>query len=236
MRAENVLVVDDEESILELVELHMRKEGFCVFPVVSGEDALQVLREQRIDLVILDLMLPGIDGLEVFRRMKAKEATSSIPVLMLTARSDETDIVVGLELGADDYLTKPFLPKVLVARVRALLRRVRAEAQPILRELLEYDGLRMEIQRHRVTLDGVQLSLTISEFDLLKLFLTHPGWVYTRSQIIARLKGDDYPVTDRSVDVHVVGLRRKLGRLGASIETVRGIGYRIRELEDAPSC
>jgi two-component system phosphate regulon response regulator PhoB len=236
MRAENVLVVDDEESILELVELHMRKEGFCVFPVVSGEDALQVLREQRIDLVILDLMLPGIDGLEVFRRMKAKEATSSIPVLMLTARSDETDIVVGLELGADDYLTKPFLPKVLVARVRALLRRVRAEAQPILRELLEYDGLRMEIQRHRVTLDGVQLSLTISEFDLLKLFLTHPGWVYTRSQIIARLKGDDYPVTDRSVDVHVVGLRRKLDRLGASIETVRGIGYRIRELEDAPSC
>ncbi|MBU1068488.1 response regulator transcription factor [Myxococcota bacterium] len=229
MTVKNVLAVDDEESILELVELHMRKEGYCVFPACSGEEAMQVLRSHRIDLVILDLMMPGIGGLEVCRRMKALEATSSIPVLMLTARSDETDIVVGLEIGADDYLTKPFFPKVLVARVRALFRRVCVEAQPVSKDLLEYDGLRMEMQRHLVILDGEPLALTVTEFDLLHLLAMHPGWVFTRNQIIARLKGDDYPVTDRSVDVHVVGLRRKLGRLGESIETVRGIGYRLKE-------
>jgi len=230
MTIKTVLVVDDEESIVELVQLHLRKEGYQVETAGSGEEALQVLRSAPVDLIILDLMLPGINGLEVCRRMKTAEATSAIPVLMLTARSDETDIVVGLELGADDYVTKPFLPKVLMARVRALLRRTRPEAPAATPDLLGYDGLQMELQRHRVTLDGALVDLTVTEFDLLRLFITHPGWVFTRNQIIARLKGDDYPVTDRSVDVQVVGLRRKLGRLGESIETVRGIGYRIREL------
>lgn len=229
MTAKTVLVVDDEESILELVELHLRKEGLGVYTAGSGEEALQVLRTHQVDLVILDLMLPGINGLEVCRRMKASEASARIPVLMLSARSDETDIVVGLELGADDYVTKPFVPKVLVARVRALLRRSRGEQTQVTADLLNYDGLQVDLPRHRVTLDGAPLELTVTEFALLRLFITHPGWVFTRNQIIARVKGDDYPVTDRSVDVQVVGLRRKLGKLGERIETVRGVGYKIRE-------
>jgi two-component system, OmpR family, alkaline phosphatase synthesis response regulator PhoP len=229
MTAKTVLVVDDEEAILELVELHLRKEGLGVYTAGSGEEALQVLRAHQVDLVVLDLMLPGINGLEVCRRMKASEAGARIPVLMLSARSDETDIVVGLELGADDYVTKPFVPKVLVARVRALLRRSRGEQTQVTADILNYDGLQVDLPRHRVTLDGEPLELTVTEFALLRLFITHPGWVFTRNQIIARVKGDDYPVTDRSVDVQVVGLRRKLGRLGEHIETVRGVGYKIRE-------
>jgi len=229
MNAKIVLVVDDEEAILELVELNLRKEGLGVHTAGSGEEALQVLRTHPVDLVILDLMLPGINGLEVCRRMKSFEATAMIPVLMLSARSDETDIVVGLELGADDYVTKPFLPKVLMARVRALLRRSRGESAPVTADILSYEGIQMDQPRHRVTLDGEPLDLTVTEFALLRLFMTHPGWVFTRNQIIARVKGDDYPVTDRSVDVQVVGLRRKLGRLGERIETVRGVGYKIRE-------
>jgi DNA-binding response OmpR family regulator len=229
MTAKTVLVVDDEEAILELVELHLRKEGLGVYTAGSGEEALQVLRAHQVDLVVLDLMLPGINGLEVCRRMKASEAGARIPVLMLSARSDETDIVVGLELGADDYVTKPFVPKVLVARVRALLRRSRGEQTQVTADILNYDGLQVDLPRHRVTLDGEPLELTVTEFALLRLFITHPGWVFTRNQIIARVKGDDYPVTDRSVDVQVVGLRRKLGRLGERIETVRGVGYKIRE-------
>ncbi len=220
MNTKTVLVVDDEEAILELVELHLRREGLGVLLAGSGEEALQVLRSQTVDLVILDLMLPGINGLEVCRRMRASEAMLAIPVLMLSARSDETDIVVGLELGADDYVTKPFLPKVLIARVRALLRRTSGGAS---------QGPAEHLPRHRVTLDDAPLELTATEFALLGLFVAHPGWVFTRNQIIARVKGDDYPVTDRSVDVQVVGLRRKLGRLGECIETVRGVGYRIRE-------
>ncbi len=229
MNAKTVLVVDDEEAILELVELHLRKEGLGVYTAGSGEEALQVLRTHQVDLVILDLMLPGINGLEVCRRMKASEASARIPVLMLSARSDETDIVVGLELGADDYVTKPFVPKVLVARVRALLRRSRGEQTQVTADILNYAGLQVDLPRHRVTLDGAPLELTVTEFALLRLLITHPGWVFTRNQIIARVKGDDYPVTDRSVDVQVVGLRRKLGKLGERIETVRGVGYKIRE-------
>ena len=230
MTAKNVLVVDDEETILELVELHLRKEGYVVHAAASGEEALRVLRNHPVDLVILDLMLPGMDGLEVCRKMKSFEAMATVPVLMLTAKNDETDIVVGLELGADDYVTKPFLPKVLMARVRALLRRARGENAALPQDQLSYDGLKMDLQRHLVTLDDSPLELTVTEFDLLRLLITHPGWVFTRNQIIARIKGDDYPVTDRSVDVQVVGLRRKLGRLAECVETVRGIGYRIREM------
>ncbi|MBU1242581.1 response regulator transcription factor [Myxococcota bacterium] len=229
MNVKTVLVVDDEEAILELVELHLRREGLAVLLAGTGEEALQMLRSQAVDLVVLDLMLPGINGLEVCRRMRSSEAMTPIPVLMLSARSDETDIVVGLELGADDYVTKPFLPKVLIARVRALLRRSGVGASQGTADLLSYGGLLVDLQRHRATLDGAPLDLTATEFALLCLFISHPGWVFTRNQIIARIKGDDYPVTDRSVDVQVVGLRRKLGRLAESIETVRGVGYRIRE-------
>lgn len=230
MNTKTVLVVDDEESILELVELHLRKEGLLVLKATSGEEALTLMRSHPVDLVVLDLMLPGISGLEVCRRMKTYEATTSIPILMLSARSEETDIVVGLEIGADDYVTKPFLPKVLVARVRALLRRSRQDSTQVTPDILTYDGLIIDQPRHRVTLDGEPLELTVTEFSLLRLFVSHPGWVFTRNQIISKTKGDDYPVTDRSVDVQVVGLRRKLGRLGECIETVRGIGYKIREV------
>ncbi len=230
MTPKSILIVDDEENILELVELHLRKEGYTVYKASTGEEALGVLRIHRVDLIVLDLMLPGMDGLEVCRRIKKNDELMSVPVLMLSARSEETDIVVGLELGADDYVTKPFLPRVLMARVRALLRRSRHQPLPVSQYNLSYDGIEMDLQKHQVMLDGEDLELTVTEFSLLKLFLSHPGWVFTRNQIIQKVKGDDYPVTDRSVDVQVVGLRRKLGRFGEHIETVRGVGYRIREL------
>jgi two-component system phosphate regulon response regulator PhoB len=231
MANEHVLVVDDEPDILELVRYNLEKDGFAVTCVASGEAVLAAARSRLPDLVILDLMLPGVDGLEVCRRLKADPLTRQIPIIMFTARSEEPDIVAGLELGAADYVTKPFSPRVLLARVRAVLRRV--GEQPGGEEVLRVGPLTVYPIRHQVVGSAGAVDLTAAEFRILRFLARRPGWVFTRQQLIDAAQGDDAFagerfVTDRSVDVHMVSLRRKLGADGALIETVRGVGYRLK--------
>lgn len=221
-----ILVVDDEEDLLELVSYTFSREGYQIKTAANGEDALTQVGAEHPDLIILDLMLPGIDGLEVCRRLKRDDQTENIPIIMLTAKGEEADIVTGLELGADDYITKPFSPRVLIARARAVLRRPRGLPQEK-EDTISIGELQIDSGRRRVTVEGNLIDLTYSEFEILYLVARRPGWVYTRNQIIAAAHGEDYPVTDRSVDVQIVGLRRKLGRIGRLIETVRGVGYRF---------
>ena len=228
MRREHVLVVDDEEDILELVEYNLAKDGYRVTCVATGEEALAEARLSAPDLVVLDLMLPGVDGHEVCRRLKQSPKTANIPVLMLTAKGEEGDVVAGLELGADDYVTKPFSPRVLRARVRAVLRRAAREA-PSDQAVIEAHGIVINPGRHEVRVAGEPATLTYTEFRLLHFLARRPGWVFTRQQIIDAVRGEDYPVTDRAVDVQVVGLRKKLGDHAHCVETVRGVGYRFKE-------
>ncbi len=228
MAKKHILVVEDEEDILELIRYHLAREGYAVVPALTGEDALKAVTQKAPDLILLDLMLPGVDGLEICRRLKADPRTATIPVVMVTAKGEESDVVTGLELGADDYITKPFSPRVLIARVRAVLRR-RRETGPVSDELIRFPDLVIDPQRHEVVCGKSPVELTATEFRLLHFLAARPGRVFTREQIVSGVKGDDYPVTDRSVDVQVVGLRRKLGRQGERIETVRGVGYRFQE-------
>jgi len=223
-----VLVVDDEHDIVELVRYNLEREGYEILCAATGEQALQMARSHMPDLVVLDLMLPEMGGLEVTRHLKQGEKTRRIPVVMLTARGEEADIVAGLELGADDYVTKPFSPRVLAARVRAVLRRD-TRPDPEEASVLKAHDLLIHAGRHQVTVEGIPLDLTSTEFRLLRFLALRPGWVFTRSQIVDAVHGEDYPVTERSVDVQVTGLRRKLGARGHYIETVRGVGYRFRE-------
>ncbi len=229
MPRENILIVDDEEDILELLRYNLAKNGFNVTTATSGEDALKIIKTKTFDIILLDLMLPGIDGLDVCKEFKKNQSISSIPIIMLTAKGEEADIVAGLELGADDYVTKPFSPRVLISRIRAVLRRhsktVTDENSP-----LRYDEMEIDPGRFKVFVKGSLVELTHTEFSILHFLAKKPGWVFTRYQIIDAIKGLDYPVTDRSVDVQVVGLRKKLGEYGDYIETVRGVGYRFREL------
>ena len=236
MPNERILVVDDEEDLVELLTYNLGKEGFRIDSAMSGEKGLELARANKPDLVILDLMLPGMDGLDVCRTLKRDPSTEAIGVLMLSARGEEADIVTGLELGADDYITKPFSPRVLIARVRAVLRRRRIEppddgatitvvGEGSAREpdLIIHPG------RFEVLVRGEVVRLTLTEFRVLHVLARRPGWVFTRYQIVNAVKGEDYPVTERSVDVQIVGLRRKLGVCGSYVETVRGVGYRFRE-------
>ncbi len=225
---QSILVVDDEEDLLELVRYNLTKDGYRVSCVSSGEEALKSARKHKPDLIVLDLMLPAVDGLEVCRRLKGDSKTRDIPIIMLTARSEESDMVLGLERGADDYITKPFSPRVLTARVRALLRRREAERTVERETTIEVRELSIHPGRHEASLAGKPLELTYTEFALLLFLAKRPGWAFTRSQIVDAVKGEDYPVTERSVDVQVAGLRKKLGRFGSYIETVRGVGYRFR--------
>lgn len=227
MAQEKILVVDDEEDILELLRFNLLREGFGISCTASGEEALRLVRSELPELILLDLMLPGIDGLEVARRLKNDSGTREIPIVMLTAKGEEADIVTGLELGADDYITKPFSPRVLVARVKAVLRRNRREV-PLETEALQIYDLVIHPGRHEVLISGSPVELTFTEFAILDFLARRPGWVFTRFQIVDAVRGEDYPVTDRSVDVQIVGLRRKLGPCGKYIETVRGVGYRFK--------
>lgn len=229
IRKEEILVVDDEEDILELVEFNLQREGYRVKCVASGEEAIGAVQEHMPQLVILDLMLPGIDGLEVARRLKRDSKTEQIPIIMLTAKGEEADVVAGLELGADDYVTKPFSPRVLSARVKAVLRRKKERERGREEPLIKVDGVEINPGRHEVLVDGQQVELTFTEFAILKYLAQRPGWVFTRYQIVDAVHGHDYNVTERSVDVQVAGLRRKLGKYGKLIETVRGVGYRFKE-------
>lgn len=228
MAKETILVVDDEEDILELVRHHLKREGYAVQCADSGEKALSAARTEPVNLIILDLMLPGIDGLEVTRRLKNDAQTRHIPILMLTAKGEESDVVTGLELGADDYVTKPFSPRILIARTRAIIRRGSNDI-PDETAVIRVHGIEIHPGRRAVTIQDQPVSLTYTEFQVLSILARRPGWVFTRSQIVDMVRGDDYPVTDRSVDVQIVGLRKKLGRCGDYIETVRGVGYRFKE-------
>ncbi len=223
-----VLIVDDEEDILELLDYNLSKEGFRVLRVGSGEAALETTRKSRPDLVILDLMLPGLSGLEVCKGLKRDSRTADIPIVMLTAKGEEADVVLGLELGADDYVVKPFSPRVLVARAQAVLRRSR-EVVADANEPLQIREIEIIPGRHEVIVDGKPVALTFTEFRILYVLARRPGWVFTRYQIVEAVRGEEYAVTDRAVDVQIVGLRKKLGRFGNYIETVRGVGYRFKE-------
>ena len=229
MVGKKLLIVDDEEAILQLLEYNLLKEGYQVAKARTGEEALEMAGKVRPDLMVLDLMLPGIDGLEVCRGMKADRTTAGVPIIMLTAKTEDSDIVAGLELGAEDYVTKPFSPSVLVARVRACLRRQKEKRSPAEEVRVHIGDLLVDPIRHEVLVGERQVDLTATEFAIIHLLARRAGWVYTRSQIIEQIKGTDYPVTERSVDVHIVGLRKKLLTAGERIETVRGVGYRFRE-------
>ena len=228
MAKNRILVVEDESDILELIRYNLGKEGYQVQTVDTGEKALKAIKAKMPDVVVLDLMLPGMDGLEVCKAIKGDTKTKHLPVIMLTAKSEEADIVTGLELGADDYITKPFSPKVLIARLRTLLRRKVAEA-PSNTAIVRVHDLVVDPGRHEVLLAGKPVNLTFTEFRILHLLAGRPGWVFSRYQIVESIRGEEYAVTDRAVDVQIVGLRKKLGRGGSYIETVRGIGYRFKE-------
>ncbi len=228
MPKSHILVVDDEEDILELVEYNLVKAGYTCTCVASGTEALESARSILPELILLDIMLPGRDGLEVCSLLKHDSKTRDIPIVMLTARGSESDIVRGLETGADDYVTKPFSPKVLVARVGAVLRRPPRETQDEPAPLRVH-AIVIHPARHEVLVDGKPVELTHTEFKVLYYLAKRPGWVFTRSQVVNAVHGEGYPVTDRSVDVQIVGLRKKLGAYGDCIETVRGVGYRFKE-------
>jgi two-component system phosphate regulon response regulator PhoB len=225
MTKPTILVVDDEEDIRELVSLNLKREGYEILAVETGEEALAEARGRGPELIVLDLMLPGIDGLEVCKKLRADSKTQSIPIVMLTAKGEESDIVTGLELGADDYITKPFSGKVLVARVRRILRRRSEEAEKD--AVVKIRDLAIDPTRHEVTVAGKPVELTLTEFNILHTLARRPGRVYTRYQIVDAIHGSDYLVTDRAVDVQIVALRRKLGPCAKYIETVRGVGYRF---------
>ncbi|MEO1236146.1 MAG: response regulator transcription factor [Planctomycetota bacterium] len=227
MANSKILLVEDERDLLELLKYNLDREGYDVATAESGEEGLKRVRSDPPDLILLDLMLPSMDGLEVCRSLKARPDTSAIPVIMLTAKGEETDVVQGLELGADDYITKPFSPRILMARIKAVLRRAEAEAEE--RKVVEAGGVRIDLERHEVTVEGEAVELTATEFKLLTLLVSRPARVFTRQQIIDSLHEGFAAVTDRSVDVQVVALRRKLGGAGKRIETVRGVGYRFKD-------
>jgi len=227
MSKTHILGGDDEEDILELVRYNLAKEGYQVDCVASGEEALKLAKSKHPDLIILDLMLPGVDGFDVCKQLKRDIETASIPVVMLTAKGEDADIVAGLELGADDYITKPFSPRVLTARIRAALRRGVGEEESD--TVLRLRNIIINPTRHEVTVNGQPIDLTVTEFGILHFLARRPGWVYSRNQIISGVKGSDYAVTERSVDVQITGLRKKLGEAGQYLETVRGVGYRFKD-------
>ncbi len=226
----NILVVEDEKDIRELVRFHLEQDGYAVRETDTGESALTLVEAERPALVVLDLMLPGIDGLEVCRRLRATEASRTLPIIVLTARAAEVDRVLGLEFGADDYVTKPFSPRELVARVRAVLRRSHAEEPSAPHEVFERGRLRLDFDTYEIFLDGDQLGLSLREFELLKFFVRHPHRVYDRLQLLDLVWGPEMHVEPRTVDVHVRRLRKRLERDDADpklIVTVRGVGYKF---------
>ena len=231
MAKELILVIEDEEDIQELLRYTLERDGYEVVSCLTGEDGLRAIDEKRPALILLDLMLPGMDGKEICRKLKRDAATADIPIVMLTARGEESDIVAGLELGADDYVTKPFSTKVLAARIGAVLRRAVARGgdEDGFDKVVRIHDLVIHPGRHEVLAAGAPVILSSTEFGILRFLAGRPGWVYTRRQILRGVHGENHPVLDRSIDVQIASLRGKLGERGDLIETVRGVGYRFME-------
>jgi two-component system, OmpR family, alkaline phosphatase synthesis response regulator PhoP len=226
-----ILVVDDEEPIRELIRYNLEKESFTVVSAENGAEALRLARSEIPGLVILDLMLPDMSGLDVCRVLKNDTKTAAVPIIMVTAKTEDIDIVTGLELGADDYVTKPFSPKVLIARIRSVLRRTGRDKNVQNADELMVRSLKIDPLKHEVHINGILVNFSATEFSILEYFAEHPGQVFSRRQIINAIKGESYPVTERAIDVQILSIRRKLSDAGAAdlIETIRGVGYRMCE-------
>ena len=223
-----ILIIEDETDVREVVEYNLVREGYRVSCTGNGERGLQMARKEAPDLVLLDLMLPGLDGIEICRRLKGDSITGDIPIVMVTAKGEESDIVLGLGVGADDYVTKPFSPRELIARVKAVLRRGPLKGITEGDERIVHGDMVVDIGRHEVLVSGNRVDLTPSELRLLHLLASHPGRVFTRDQLLSRVIGGGAYVIDRNIDVHIRGVRKKLGSHMDLIETVRGVGYRFR--------
>jgi two-component system phosphate regulon response regulator PhoB len=227
-----ILIIEDDPDIRELLSVSLAKEGWTLVMAADGESGLAALPTSNPDCIVLDIMLPGMDGLEALRTLKSDPSRRKLPVILTTAKGEESDVVAGLELGAEDYVVKPYSPKVLAARIRAALRRTADQQShpPRPETFLSKGDIKLDSARHEVRVKDGKVDLSATEFAILEFFLRSPGWVFSRSQIIDAVKGKDYAVTDRAVDVQILSLRRKLGDTGDEIETVRGVGYRIRDL------
>lgn len=227
MSKEKILVVDDEKDLVMLVKYNLEKDGYKVETAYNGEDALFLARKARPALIILDLMLPGIDGLEVCKRLKVDPELANVAIIMLTAKGEEADITLGIKLGADDYVTKPFSPKELVARVQAVLRRLKTASTA--KDYIKIDNLTMDLYKHEVTINNEPVELTLAEFKLLHQLLSRPGCVFTRDRLLDAVSGAETFVLGRTVDVHIVSLRKKLKDYASRIVTIRGIGYKFKD-------
>ena len=231
MNTERILIIEDDPEIQEMLKFAFAREGWQLSQAVTGEEGLKILGDNGADCVVLDIMLPGVDGLKVLKKIREMENCKTLPVIMCSARGEEADVVAGLELGADDYVVKPYSSRILAARIRAALRRKEITASGTTSQgntFFQYGKLRIDIERHAAFLGDRLLDLFATEFAILAHFMCHPDIVFTRQKLISAIRGDDYPVTDRSVDVQIMGLRKKLGEYGKMIETVRGVGYRFR--------
>ncbi|MDE0960692.1 MAG: response regulator transcription factor [Planctomycetota bacterium] len=228
MNKEHIFIIEDETDIRDVVEYNLSREGYSVDSFSDGEAGLLAIQKQTPDLVLLDLMLPGLDGIEICRQLKQHHKTSSIPIIMITAKSEESDVVLGLGMGADDYVSKPFSPRELVARVGAVLRRPQPKGEGTNPDRIERHGLVIDSQRHEVLLEDKLISLTATEFKLLQFLASHPGRVFDRDHLLSRVLGEDVVVLERNIDVHVRSIRKKLDHPDDLIETVRGVGYRFK--------
>jgi DNA-binding response OmpR family regulator len=231
MPAQKILVIEDEADILEVIAYNLRREGFVVLTSRDGDEGLELAYKEAPDLLVLDLMLPGLDGVEICRRLKQDPVTAGIAIVMVTAKGEESDIVLGLGVGADDYIAKPFSPKELVARIKAVLRRgpLRESTESV--ERIKREGVEIDASKHRVLIDGQTAAFTATEFRLLHYLASHPGRVFSRNQLLNRVIGVDAIVIDRNIDVHVRSIRKKLGAYRHLIETQRGVGYRFQDQE-----
>jgi len=231
MPAQKIVVIEDEPDILEVIEYNLTREGFRIITAASGDAGYKAVLREAPELVLLDLLLPGLDGIEVCRKLKLEPMTRHIPIIMVSAKGEESDVVLGLGVGADDYVTKPFRPKELLARVRAVLRRGTLKDDQSKADRVIRDGLVIDAARHEVKVDGEPVTLTATEFRLLHLLASHPGRVFTRDQLITRVIGGGAAVIDRNIDVHVRAIRKKLDRRSYLLGTVRGVGYRFQDEE-----
>lgn len=226
-----IVVVEDEPDILEVISYNLKREGFKVKSALDGSRGLELIQQQLPDLVLLDLMLPGMDGLQICQQLKQQASTQNIPIIMVTAKGEESDVVLGLGVGADDYIAKPFSPKELIARVKAVIRRSKLNSQQPQTTAILIDQLHIDANKYKVTLDGTEVKLTATEFRLLHYLASHPGRVFSRELLLNQAFGSDADVVDRNIDVHVRAIRKKIDPDQYFIETIRGVGYRFREMD-----